>query len=306
MNQRPASVALEQFLNKCNSLGNILQENIDDYIRKAKNGDKQASFAIQCSLAKYIVKVVYKYASIYNMDIEDLFMSSIVGVQKAIYNYDYRKGTKFFTYAYYWVLCEIRNCVKEQLLIPVPFSLKKYYPTVKEIIAILYSQNEAMPTVEEVAKASGLSIDIVKDVMDALATYYLSIDNYCDIPGFEDETIEDYIYNQVYINNHNSDFDSEVEENVIDKFMGEQLLYIIDHILNDTEKCILKYRFGFVDGKQWALQDIADLIKQGVMCDGKLIQANLHRKKIASIVDTALLKLRKFLLKEMENTYDNH
>ncbi len=306
MNKRPASVALEQFLNKCNSIEKSPKEDVDEYVERAKNGDKQASFVVQCSLAKYIVKVVYKYASIYNIDVEDLFMSSIVGVQKAISNYDKSKGTKFFTYAYYWILCEIRNCVKEQLLISIPFSLKKYYATVKEIIAILYAQNETMPTPEEVAEASGLSINIVKDVMDALSTYYLSIDSYCNMPGFEDETIENYIYGQVYTNSHDGDFESEVEENVIDKFISEQLLYVMEYILTDTEKCIIKYRFGFVDGKQWALQDIAELIRQGVTCDGKFIQANLHRKKVASIIDSALLKLRKFLLKEMENTYDNH
>lgn len=290
--------AITDFLNECRKHRNVKPDNIKEYVEKAKLGDKESALIVQCSVAFYMVKVVYRYSGILGIDAEDLFMASVIGVQRAIMNYDPSRNSKFLTYAYYWILSEIGKCIKESFLIQLPSDLKSYYYVVKEFVAVFYSQYERTPTIDEIHEYIGVPKDVIKEVIQSINSYYLSLDNHSDPYGFEDYNIEDFIYYNLYANANGSEHVSEPEKNAINAFMEGKIKEVMSLCLSPEEYYIVQARYGLLDGKERSIREIAEELASGVNVGGVFIKKSLNHGRISQILETALVKLRKAMNKK--------
>lgn len=76
----------------------LSQEQINEHIRKAQNGDIKSKEIIVKYYIKYIINLVLK--KYYNFDIkEDLISVGFIGLIKAIDSFNFNKNVLFFTYA---------------------------------------------------------------------------------------------------------------------------------------------------------------------------------------------------------------
>lgn len=82
---------------------------------------------------------------------EDLYQVGIAGLLKAYHNFDARFETKFTTYAYPYILGEIRKYVRENKGIKISRDIHKLSLEIDRYQLLFYQQTERFATVEELA-----------------------------------------------------------------------------------------------------------------------------------------------------------
>lgn len=113
---------------------------------------------------------IYKIISrIPYYDKEDLFQVGCIGLIKAYRNYDPSKNVKFFSYAYKYILGEIKSYVRENRNIKVSRDLYKLSGKIEEARNIISQKLMRNPTIDEIALF--LEMD-PSDIQQALINNY--------------------------------------------------------------------------------------------------------------------------------------
>ena len=79
-----------------------------------KEGDKEAARLLVLSNLKLVVKIALGYYNTY-MNVRDLIQEGNIGLMQAVKKYNPYKGTKFSTYASFWIRAYILKYISEQL-----------------------------------------------------------------------------------------------------------------------------------------------------------------------------------------------
>lgn len=109
-------------------------------------------------------------------DKEDLYQAGCVGLINAKKNYDDTKDTKFSTFAYFYILGEMKKLVREDKQIRVSRGLIKLNYKIEKAKIILSQELMREPSIEEIS--SYLNIDVSKLKEATMAIYHLiSIDS---------------------------------------------------------------------------------------------------------------------------------
>jgi RNA polymerase primary sigma factor len=94
-----------------------------DLIIKAKSGDKEAINKIVENNIKLVIKIVSSYR-LYGDTFVEAINVGCLGLMSAIQSYNFSKGTKFSTYASFWIKSSINNFLSQNHLINIPKSVK--------------------------------------------------------------------------------------------------------------------------------------------------------------------------------------
>ena len=137
-----------------------------------------------------IFSVINKYIKYFDKD--DLYQVGMIGLINAFNNYKDNMNTKFSTYAYFYILGEVKKYIREFKLIKVSKELSKLNLSVEKARDALSLRLGKEPSDYDVALF--LEID-VKDVVDAKCANLLlkSLDyeseenNLYDYVGYEEE-----------------------------------------------------------------------------------------------------------------------
>lgn len=100
---------------------------------------------------------------------EDLFQIGVIGLLKAIDNFDLRKELSFSTYAVPMIIGEIRRFLRDDGMIHVSRQIKENARKIAIVKENLKKMNNFEPTIEMLAQATGLSVDDLVLAMDATA-----------------------------------------------------------------------------------------------------------------------------------------
>jgi len=173
-------------------------------IKRAQQGDKEAiNYIIEehTPLVKRIVGHVLKNRYLNTLEFEDLVQEGKSSLLIAIRKFDPTKNTKFSTYAYYWIRQSItRRIVYEDNYLKRPAWTWQFYNQMQGYITEYQASNGHEPTVEEIAKHFGATIDKVTDVMRIYKTSFSSLDNtlgddsdteFVDLVTNDNTTLED-------------------------------------------------------------------------------------------------------------------
>lgn len=137
-----------------------------------------------------IFSVINKYIKYFDKD--DLYQVGMIGLINAFNNYKDNMNTKFSTYAYFYILGEVKKYIRESKLIKVSKELSKLNVSVEKAKDVLSLRLGKEPSDYDIALF--LEID-VKDVIDAKCANLLlkSLDyeseenNLYDYVGYEEE-----------------------------------------------------------------------------------------------------------------------
>ena len=190
-----------------------------------ETGSKEAKDKLITGNLKLVLSVIQKYTG-RGEDIDDLFQIGVVGLIKAINNFDLTKDVRFSTYCVPMISGELRRYLRDYNHIKVSRSLRDIAYKAMQAKERYINENQKEPTVEEISKEIGVK---KSDVVMALESISDPVSLYEPVYSDSGDTL--YVLDQIG------------DKNDVDSWMDE--LYLRDAIkkLGEREKNILYLRF---------------------------------------------------------------
>lgn len=141
-------------------------EDMSVLIERSHTGDKEAREVLiekNLGLVHHIVKRFLNRG----VEAEDLFQIGCIGLMKAIDKFDLRFDVKFSTYAVPMISGEIKRYLRDDGMVKVSRTLKENGWKIKKAREQFQQENVREPTLQEIAKMTGLSVEETVMAMDA-------------------------------------------------------------------------------------------------------------------------------------------
>ncbi len=132
-----------------------------------------------------IYKIISKYSNRYDKD--DLYQVGMIGLIDAYKHYNASYGTKFSTYAYYYIVGEVNKYIRENSSLKVSKSLVELKKKILECREVMTQKLGRIPTNLEIS----LYLDVDENMIDAalMATDEIKqIDDHYNNIGYYDDT----------------------------------------------------------------------------------------------------------------------
>lgn len=235
--------------------------------RTAKEGEKAKDHMVRANL-RLVVSVARRYDR-KELQLADLIQEGNIGLMHAADKYDFEKGFKFSTYATWWIRQSMTRALADQgRNIRIPGHMMEVVNRVQRAERDLTAELGRMPTPEEVAVRSSLTVEKLLDIMQlAIPTTSL------DAPvGYntDDLTVGDTI----------ADTD---DNDPISSTERSQLREAVEKTLKDLperEQEIVAMRFGIgLFDRIYTLEEVADKMK-------------VTRERVRQIEQKTLARLR--------------
>jgi RNA polymerase sigma factor (sigma-70 family) len=259
---------IQHLIDKIDTSFIVDREKEAEYIKNAKEGDKESQHALVCSNILLVVKLASEHKSyaenFYNkdLDIHDLVMEGILGVYDAIEKYDFDKkvngkNVKFVTYAWWWIRRRIQRAVdKHGSLVHRPVNVRQEIKNYHECINNFSYDLGRMPSEEELLKSLKWKRSKLKRVWKAIAV--------------SDDKI---IRNDQYIYDYPSENCEENDIEVVKKYIA-----VLINKLDKRHGEVIRRRFG-IGCECETLESIGDLF-------------GVSKERIRQIETVAMNKMR--------------
>lgn len=200
------------------------------------------------------------------LEFMDIVQEGNLGLIKAVEYFDYRRNTKFCTYAVWWIRSYIQKAIKEKsMTIHIPAYLFDEMTNVKYFRIQMQQELEREPTTEELAdrlKMPVTKINIILNLLKHPVNIYESYlgEEVCEFIDEKAKTPEEIASNaQLRIN---------IRE--------------LCEFLNDKEKVVLYSRYGMGGGEKFTLKDLGEILE-------------ISRERVRQIQKKAERKIKKSL-----------
>lgn len=167
------------------------EEMIELFKKYQNNHDLMAKQELINGNLKLVLAVLRKYTSRTD-NLDDLFQIGVIGLIKAIDNFDLSYGLKLSTYACPMISGEMRRFLRDNNMLRVSRSLKDLAYKAMQMKEFLTNKLGYVPSYEEIAKALDVS---ETDVLVAIESTYEPVSLYTPIYNDGGDTI--YLYEQV-------------------------------------------------------------------------------------------------------------
>lgn len=190
---------------------------------------------LSLSNKRLVVSVAKKYIN-RGMDLIDLVMEGMLGLEKAILKYDYETGFKFSTYATWWVRQGITRAIADKSkIIRIPVHMVETINKVTKVQRELTQSLGQEPTYEQIGKQMDpvMSVEEIEHIFD-IAKDPIAL----EMPiGEDNSSLESFIEDDKHMTQEQ---ESEKQE------LRRKLLEIIEEI-PEKEGEVLLYRYGLYD-----------------------------------------------------------
>ena len=139
----------------------------DELLKKSAAGDKQARDELIRGNLRLVLSVVQRFQG-RGESPDDLFQVGCIGLMKAIDNFNTELGVRFSTYAVPMIIGEIRRYLRDNNSIRVSRSLRDIAYKAIHAKELLTRTSMQEPTLEDIAKETGIDKDDILFALDAI------------------------------------------------------------------------------------------------------------------------------------------
>jgi RNA polymerase sigma factor (sigma-70 family) len=236
----------------------------------------QAAEAARDRFVRANLRLVISIARTYyrgTVPLGDLIQEGNIGLMRAVELFDWRRGLKFSTYATWWIRQAIGRAIQQQSpMIRLPARVHERLRILNRARKALRQEGHREPTADELARASGLRLDDVLQLLRCERLQPLSLDApvMADAPPLVD------------LLDANVPFEDDPHRVAVDGAPAQALSRAMLDALEERERAVLSLRFGLDGGRRMSLEQA-----------GK--ELGLSREWIRQTEKAALGKLRRLL-----------
>ena len=257
---------LDQYLVEVSRTPLLTSEQEVAIARRAVAGDPEAMHELVKRNLRFVISVAKKYQN-RGLALSDLIGEGNVGLLTAARKFDPDQGVKFISYAVWWIRQSILAALARQgRTVRVPLNRTADLSRIVRSAQTLRQELEREPTPEELANATGLTVDVVQSLV-TLNSADLRLDAPVDAEG-DLSLIERFA----------ADEQSGPETQVMDQLLTEE----IDRALRSLparDAKVLRLYFGLNEGREHTLEEIGSLL-------------GVTRERVRQLRDRALKRLR--------------
>jgi RNA polymerase primary sigma factor len=234
--------------------------------RLVRTGDAEAMQELVKRNLRFVISVAKKYQN-RGLALTDLIGEGNVGLLTAARKFDPDQGVKFISYAVWWIRQAILAALaRHGRTVRVPLNRTADLSRIVRTAESLRQDLRREPTPEEIASATGLSLDVVQSLA-ALNTAEVRLDAPLDPEG-DRSLIERFI----------ADEQGDAEEQAMDRFLSEEIEQAL-RTLPPRDAKVLRLYFGLDGGREHTLEEIGGML-------------GVTRERVRQLRDRALKRLK--------------
>jgi RNA polymerase primary sigma factor len=262
------------YLREVGELKLLTREEEVTLARRVRRGDDEARERMIKANLRLVVRIAHGFEG-HGLPLLDLISEGNIGLMKAVERYNPSRGTKFSTYAAWWIKQHIRRAVSNQLrTVRLPVHAQEKLMRIQRIAEQLRAILGRDPSDSEIADQTGLPARKVTRLREA-AVRPLSLD---ELRGDDDsrslaETVADET-----VRHPGETFEANSDMDVVRGLLAE---------LEPREQAILRGRFGLDGDGERTLGEIGG-------------QIGITREYVRQLQNRALKKLRNRLSLDAE------
>lgn len=269
--KREKSNDIDTFKLYLSTMPSLLTEDEEkELIGRISKGDEEARKLLVEHNLRLSVAIAKRYTKS-GVSLNDLVQEGNMGLMMAADKYISEYGCKFSTYAVWWIKQKITRYIADNSrTVRIPVYMNDIIYRMNKMKETLETQLNREITKEELATA--LNIPLKK---------LYQIEKYgADTISLETKVNKGDGEDSVELGNFVEDETAQFEARIIKNLYLNELSDTIfnGEVLNDREKLVLQYRYGFIDGEPKTLEEV-----------GKVF--NLTRERVRQIEKNALKKL---------------
>jgi RNA polymerase primary sigma factor len=211
--------------------------------KRIERGDAQAKERMINSNLRLVVSIAKRYRG-HGVSFGDLIQEGVIGLNRAVEKFDWRKGFKFSTYATWWIRQACQRAISNQgRTIRVPAHVHERRAKLARLGRTFEVQHGREPTLDELCELSGYEEQHVVEAM-GVAEASVSLNQTVGEDG--DSELGDLF----------ADPDARDPAEEAGDTLRQEAVRAALRTLPEREQRILELRFGF-DGEQQSLDAIA-------------------------------------------------
>jgi RNA polymerase primary sigma factor len=234
--------------------------------RRVRRGDPDAMRELVTRNLRFVISVAKKYQN-RGMPLSDLIGEGNLGLMTAAKKFDPEQGVKFISYAVWWIRQSIlASLARNGRTVRVPLNRTADLSRITRGAEALRQELGREPTPEELAKSTGLAVDVVQ-ALSALNTAEIRLDAPLD-PDGDRSLIDRFAVEQPV----------DPEEAVMQRLCVEAVRRAV-RTLPPRDSRVLTLYFGLDGGREYTLEEIGAML-------------GVTRERVRQLRDRALKRLR--------------
>ncbi|TDI46863.1 MAG: RNA polymerase sigma factor RpoD/SigA [Acidobacteria bacterium] len=283
--QKERSTVLSRYFSEIRAYPLLTKKQEQGLARNVKKGCRDSLDELVKSNLSFVVKVASEYRNL-GMPFEDMLNEGNIGLIEAAHRYDASKGTKFITYAIWWIRKSILKSLSEHSsLVRVPTYQMKKVREIRDAENSLRRSLGRKPKREEISERLNRGLHKIDQVLQ-FTLREMSLDD--KVGKDRDTPIADYLVDHNLVTP-----EDDLIKREANSLVSEAML-----ILTEQERTVLCHRFGIAGGPTLTLKEIGEMMHisrervRQVECQAKnRLKKIFARKRVMKFTPTRIFPI---------------